>query len=83
MNICNHHLFGLIVLFAVVVIGIISVIREERNDSEPTTADEYNEEWLKSKGIRGESFQMQRQLLCPPNHHHSDSPHIYWRAIWK
>ena len=55
MNICNHHLFGLIVLFAVVAIGIISVIREERNDGEPTTADEYNEEWLKSKEINDDS----------------------------
>jgi hypothetical protein len=51
MNICNHHLFGLIIFFVVVAIGIISVIREERNDGEPTTADEYNETWLKSKEI--------------------------------
>lgn len=31
MNICNHHLFGLIILFVVVAIGIISVIKEERD----------------------------------------------------
>jgi len=30
MNICNHHLFGLIIILAVVVIGIISVIKEEK-----------------------------------------------------
>jgi hypothetical protein len=30
MDICNHHLFGLIIFFAVVVIGIISVIKEEK-----------------------------------------------------
>jgi len=33
MNICNHHLFGLIIFFAVVIIGIISVIQEEKDDS--------------------------------------------------
>ena len=31
MNICEHHLFGLAILFVVVLLGIISVIREERN----------------------------------------------------
>ena len=31
MNICNHHLFGLIIILAVVVIGIISVIKEEKD----------------------------------------------------
>jgi len=31
MDICNHHLFGLIIFFAVVVIGIISVIKEEKD----------------------------------------------------
>ena len=30
MNICNHHLFGLIIFFVVVIIGIISVIMEEK-----------------------------------------------------
>ena len=45
MNICNHHLFGFILFFIVVIIGIISTIKEE-NDGEPTTADEYNKEWL-------------------------------------
>jgi len=30
MDICNNHLFGLIIFFTVVVIGIISVIREEK-----------------------------------------------------
>ena len=30
MDICNNHLFGLIIFFAVVVIGIISVIKEEK-----------------------------------------------------
>ena len=29
MDICNNHLFGLIIFFAVVVVGIISVIKEE------------------------------------------------------
>jgi hypothetical protein len=29
MDICNNHLFGLIIFFVVVVIGIISVIKEE------------------------------------------------------
>jgi|APSaa5957512576_1039674.scaffolds.fasta_scaffold278480_2 hypothetical protein len=49
MNICNHHLFGLVIFFAVVIIGIISVIKEEKNDGEPTTADKYNKEWLNEK----------------------------------
>ena len=30
MDICNHHLLGLIIFFVVVVIGIISVIKEEK-----------------------------------------------------
>jgi len=30
MDICNNHLFGLIIFFAVVVIGIISVINKEK-----------------------------------------------------
>ena len=30
MNICDHHFFGLIIFFAVVIIGIISVIKEEK-----------------------------------------------------
>jgi len=30
MDICNNHLFGLIIFFVVVVIGIVSVIREEK-----------------------------------------------------
>lgn len=30
MNICNHHFFGLIIFFVVVIIGIISVIKEEK-----------------------------------------------------
>ena len=30
MNICNHHLLGLIIFFVVVIIGIISVIMEEK-----------------------------------------------------
>ena len=29
MDICNNHLFGLIIFFVVVVIGIVSVIRSE------------------------------------------------------
>jgi len=29
MDVCNHHLFGLIIFFVVVIIGIISVIKEE------------------------------------------------------
>ena len=49
MNRCNHHLFGLVIFFAVVIIGIISVIKEEKNDGEPTTADKYNKEWLNEK----------------------------------
>ena len=31
MNKCNNHLFGLIIFFVVVVIGIISVIKEEKD----------------------------------------------------
>ena len=31
MDICNHHLFGLIIFFVVVVIGIISIIKEEKD----------------------------------------------------
>ena len=31
MDICNHHLFGLIIILAVVVIGIISIIDEKTN----------------------------------------------------
>jgi len=31
MNICDHHLFGLIILFVIVLLGVISVIREERD----------------------------------------------------
>ena len=31
MDICNNHLFGLIIILAVVVIGIISVIKEEKD----------------------------------------------------
>ena len=30
MDICNNHLFGLIIFFVVVVIGIVSVIKEEK-----------------------------------------------------
>ena len=30
MNICDHHLFGLIIFFVVVIIGIVSVIMEEK-----------------------------------------------------
>jgi len=30
MDICNNHIFGLIIFFVVVVIGIVSVIREEK-----------------------------------------------------
>jgi len=30
MDICNNHLFGLLIFFAVVVIGIISVINKEK-----------------------------------------------------
>jgi hypothetical protein len=30
MNICNHHLLGLIIFFAVVIVGLISVIKEEK-----------------------------------------------------
>jgi len=30
MNICNHHLLGLIIFFVVVIIGIVSVIMEEK-----------------------------------------------------
>jgi hypothetical protein len=30
MNICNHHLFGLIIFFVVVIVGIISIIKEEK-----------------------------------------------------
>jgi len=33
MDICNNHLFGLIIFFVVVIIGIISVIKEEKNDN--------------------------------------------------
>tara|TARA_R110002051_G_scaffold173746_2_gene244051 strand:+ start:429 stop:542 length:114 start_codon:yes stop_codon:yes gene_type:complete len=32
MNICNHHLFGLIILFVIVIIGIVSVIMEEKDE---------------------------------------------------
>jgi len=31
MNICNPHLFGLIILFVIALLGIISIIREERD----------------------------------------------------
>ena len=31
MDICNNHLFGLIIFFAVVIIGIISTINEEKD----------------------------------------------------
>ena len=31
MNICDHHLFGLIILFVIVLLGVVSVIREERD----------------------------------------------------
>ena len=31
MNICDHHLFGLIILFVIVLLGVISVIKEERD----------------------------------------------------
>jgi hypothetical protein len=30
MSICNHHLFGLIIIIAVVVIGIISTIIDKK-----------------------------------------------------
>jgi hypothetical protein len=30
MNICDHHLLGLIIFFVVVIIGIVSVIMEEK-----------------------------------------------------
>jgi len=30
MDICNNHLLGLLIFFAVVVIGIISVINKEK-----------------------------------------------------
>jgi len=33
MDICNNHLFGLIIFFVVVIIGIISVIKEEKDDN--------------------------------------------------
>ncbi len=32
MNICNNHLFGLIIFFVVVVLGIVSVRKEERDE---------------------------------------------------
>jgi hypothetical protein len=31
MDICNNHLFGLIIIIAIAVIGIISVIRDEKD----------------------------------------------------
>jgi hypothetical protein len=46
MDICNNHLFGLIIFFVVIAAGIVSVIRGENDDGEPTTADKYNKEWL-------------------------------------
>ena len=33
MNICNHHLFGFIIFFAVVIIGIISTIKDSKDDN--------------------------------------------------
>jgi hypothetical protein len=30
MNICDHHLLGLIIFFVVVIIGIVSVIMEKK-----------------------------------------------------
>jgi len=33
MDICNNHLFGLIIFFVVVIIGIISTIKEEKDDN--------------------------------------------------
>tara|TARA_R110000787_G_scaffold81461_4_gene176608 strand:+ start:490 stop:591 length:102 start_codon:yes stop_codon:yes gene_type:complete len=33
MNICNHHLFGFILFFIVVIIGIISTIKEGKDDN--------------------------------------------------
>tara|TARA_R110000824_G_scaffold387203_1_gene582409 strand:+ start:272 stop:379 length:108 start_codon:yes stop_codon:yes gene_type:complete len=30
MDICNHHLFGLIIILAVLVIGIISTIIDKK-----------------------------------------------------
>lgn len=32
MNICDNHFFGLVVFVAVVVIAIVSIIKEEKND---------------------------------------------------
>jgi len=34
-----------------------------------------------TRRIRGASFQMQRQLLCPPNHHHGGVPHLLLEGI--
>jgi len=31
MNICNNHLLGLIIFFVVVILGVISVIKEEKD----------------------------------------------------
>lgn len=31
MNICDNHFFGLVILVAVVIVGIVSVIKEEKN----------------------------------------------------
>jgi hypothetical protein len=33
MNICNHHLFGFIIFFAIVIIGAITTIKERNNDN--------------------------------------------------
>ena len=52
MDICNNHIFGLIIFFVVVILGVISVIKEEKNDGEPTTADKYNKEWLDERKQR-------------------------------
>jgi len=32
MNICNNHLFGLIIIIAVTAIGIISVIKSMKDE---------------------------------------------------
>jgi hypothetical protein len=32
MNICDNHFFGVVIIFVVVALGIISIIKEEKND---------------------------------------------------
>ena len=44
MNICNNHLFGLIIIFAVLAVGmILSIIKEERESHQIVTIEKIKE----------------------------------------